>query len=66
MLEQINDDRIEATLLSVLEVTADILLAQLGDERPGCIADNEKRLVALINEVAVVRADLKGQGGGFG
>jgi hypothetical protein len=44
VLNQVDDDRVEAASRAVIEVSDDVSLVEVGDERPGRVADDEERI----------------------
>src|SRR5262249_37179230 len=63
LLEQVDNDGVEALLPAVLEVLLGLVFRQLDKERPCGVAMDEKRLVVRIHEVAMVGADLERERG---
>lgn len=60
MFDQVNDDGVEALGSAVVEVVAGVLIVHLRDQRPCGLAVDVERSAALIDQVALIAADLDG------
>src|SRR5208282_5208083 len=50
VLDQVDDDRVKASFLPVLQVAVDVSVTRLNDERPSTVSDDEKRSPILVNK----------------
>ncbi len=61
VLDQVDDHRVEALRLTVGKVVLGILFGELADQRPGGIADHQKRFSPLIDEKPAIFGRLQRQ-----
>ena len=54
VLDQVDDDRVEAPLLAVFQVAVDVVFAELNDQRPSGVPDDEEGFAFLIDEEPTV------------
>lgn len=57
MFDEVDDDGVEPAPLALIEITGDVLLCQLRDQGPRCIADYQKRPAVRIHKMPPVVAD---------
>src|ERR1022692_3670393 len=67
MLDEIDDDGIEALAAAVFQVQLRFVFGETGNQRPGCVALDQKWLPALVDHVTVAGSDADGvRAGGEG
>jgi hypothetical protein len=64
VFNQIDDQGVKALFGPVGEISFHLGFIECGDDRPGCIAVDQKGLILLVNQMAPIGADFEWKGDG--